>query len=195
VIFLVRHGQTVFNAERRQQGHMDSPLTALGLAQGAAIGRLLQGLVSKPDGWRLISSPLGRAQATAAIIGQALDLPVETDPRVIEVSFGEWDGRLRDELAAEHPETFGRGDWQFAAPGGESFEAVEARVGDWLASLPAEPERKVIVVSHGGSGRVVRGAYLGLSRAETWAQDVPQDAVFRLASGAVERIDCEAAAQ
>jgi probable phosphoglycerate mutase len=38
---------------------------------------------------------------------------------------------------------------------------------------------------------VVRGAYLGLSREETWAQDVPQDAVFRLASGAVERFDCE----
>ena len=195
MIYLVRHGQTVFNAERRQQGHLDSPLTALGRAQGAAIGRLLQGLIEKPDDWRLISSPLGRAQDTAGLIGQALGLPVETDRRVIEVSFGQWDGRLRDELAAEHPDTFGRGDWQFAAPGGESFESVETRVGDWLASLPPEPERKVIVVSHGGSGRVVRGAYLGLPRAETLAQEVPQDAVFRLASGAVERIDCEVAAQ
>jgi probable phosphoglycerate mutase len=195
MIYLVRHGQTHFNAERRQQGHMDSPLTTLGRAQAAAAGRLLRDLVGKPDGWRLIASPLGRAQDTADVIGQALGLPIETDPRVIEVSFGEWDGRLRDELAAEHPETFGRGDWQFAAPGGESFESVEARVGAWLAGLPPEPERKVIVVSHGGSGRVVRGAYLGLSRAETWAQDVPQDAVFRLASGAVERIDCEVAAQ
>ena len=77
--------------------------------------------------------------------------------------------------------------------GGETYEDVHARVADWLSSLPAEPERKVIVVSHGGSGRVVRGAYLGLSRAETWAQDVPQDAVFRLASGAVARFDCEPA--
>lgn len=195
MIYLVRHGQTHFNAERRQQGHMDSPLTALGRAQAAAAGRLLRDLIGEPDGWRLIASPLGRAQDTAGVIGQALGLPIETDPRVIEVSFGEWDGRLRDELAAEHPETFGRGDWQFAAPGGESFESVEARVSQWLKSLPPEPERKVIVVSHGGSGRVVRGAYLGLSRAETWAQDVPQDAVFRLASGAVERIDCEVAAQ
>ena len=195
MIYLVRHGQTVFNAERRQQGHLDSPLTALGRAQGAAIGRLLQGLIEKPDDWRLISSPLGRAQDTAGLIGQALGLPVETDRRVIEVSFGQWDGRLRDELAAEHPETFGQGGWQFAAPGGEGVETVEARVGDWLASLPPEPERKVIVVSHGGSGRVVRGAYLGLSRAETWAQDVPQVAVFRLASGSVERIDCEVAVQ
>ena len=195
MIYLVRHGETEFNAERRQQGHLDSPLTTLGRAQGAAIGRLLRDLIDEPDGWRLISSPLGRAQATAGLIAEALGLPIETDRRVIEVSFGEWDGRLRDELAAEHPETFGRGGWQFAAPGGESYESVEARVGDWLASLPPEPQRKVIVVSHGGSGRVVRGAYLGLPRAETLAQEVPQDAVFRLASGSVERIDCEVAVQ
>jgi probable phosphoglycerate mutase len=195
MIYLVRHGQTHFNAERRMQGHLDSPLTALGRDQAAAIGRLLRDLIGKPVGWRLVSSPLGRAQATAAIIGQTLGLPIETDRRVIEVSFGQWDGRLRDELAAEHPDTFGQGGWQFAAPGGESVEAVEARVGDWLADLPPEPERRVIVVSHGGSGRVVRGAYLGLPRAETWAQDVPQDAVFRLANGAVERIDCQVVAQ
>lgn len=191
MIYLVRHGQTAFNAEGRMQGHLDSPLTDLGLAQARAFGALLGGLIAKPAEWRLISSPLGRARSTAAQIGRALNLPVETDPRVIEVSFGQWDGRLRRELAAEHPDTFGRGDWQFAAPGGESFEAVETRIADWLSELPAEPDRKVVVVCHGGSGRVVRGAYLGLSRAETWSQDVPQDAVFRLANGTVDRIDCE----
>lgn len=195
MIYLVRHGETEFNAERRQQGHLDSPLTPLGRAQGAAIGRLLRGLIEKPDDWRLVSSPLGRAQTTAGLISEALGLPIQTDRRVIEVSFGQWDGRLRDELAVEHPDTFGRGGWQFAALGGESYDSVEARVGDWLASLPPEPERKVIVVSHGGSGRVVRGAYLGLPREEALAQEAPQDAVFRLASGSIERIDCEVAVQ
>ena len=195
MIYLVRHGETEFNAERRQQGHMDSPLTALGRAQAQAVGHLLKRQVGGEDGWRIIASPLGRAQHTAQIIGETLGLRVETDRRVIEVSFGQWDGRLRDELAAEFPGTFGRGGWQFAAPGGETYEAVERRVSDWLADLPPEPQRKVIVVCHGGSGRVVRGAYLGLPRAETWTQDVPQDAVFRLASGAVERFDCELSAQ
>lgn len=193
MIYLVRHGQTQFNAERRQQGRLDSPLTALGRSQAAAVGRLLQDLVGKPADWRLVSSPLGRAQDTAAIIGERLGLAVETDPRVTEVSFGEWDGRLRDELAAEHPEVFARKDWQFSAPGGETYEQVRARVGDWLADLPAEPERKVIVVTHGGAGRLLRGAFMGLSREDTWAQEVPQDAVYRLANGAVVRFDCEAA--
>lgn len=193
MIYLVRHGQTQFNAERRQQGRLDSDLTPLGLSQAAAVGRLLQGRTGKPAGWRLVASPLGRAQATAAIIGQALRLTVETDPRVTEVSFGQWDGRLRDELAAEHPETFSRKDWQFSAPGGERYEEVHARVSDWLADLPPELDRKVIVVSHGGAGRVLRGAFLGLSREETWAQEVPQDAVFRLANAAIVRFDCEPA--
>jgi len=193
MIYLVRHGQTQFNAERRQQGRLDSDLTPLGLSQAAAVGRLLQGLTGKPAGWRLVASPLGRAQATAEIIGQALGLAVETDPRVTEVSFGQWDGRLRDELAAEHPETFARKDWQFSAPGGERYEEVHARVSDWLTDLPPEPDRKVIVVSHGGAGRVLRGAFLGLSREATWAQEVPQDAVFRLANAAIVRFDCEPA--
>lgn len=193
MIYLVRHGQTQFNAERRQQGRLDSPLTALGRSQAAAVGRLLQDLVGKPAGWRLVSSPLGRALDTARIIGERLGLPVETDPRVIEVSFGQWDGRLRDELAAEHPDVFARKDWQFSAPGGETYEDVHARVADWLSSLPAEPERKVIVVSHGGAGRLLRGAFMGLSRQDTWSQEVPQDAVYRLASGAVVRFDCEPA--
>ena len=180
MIYLVRHGQTQFNAERRQQGRLDSDLTPLGLSQAAAVGRLLQGLTGKPAGWRLVASPLGRAQATA-------------DPRVTEVSFGEWDGRLRDELAAEHPEVFARKDWQFSAPGGERYEDVHARVSGWLADLPPESHRKVIVVSHGGAGRVLRGAFLGLSREETWAQAAPQDAVFRMANAAIVRFDCQPA--
>ena len=52
MIYLVRHGETEFNAERRQQGHMDSPLTALGRAQAHAVGHLLKRQVSGEDGWR-----------------------------------------------------------------------------------------------------------------------------------------------
>ena len=193
MIYLVRHGQTQFNAERRQQGRLDSDLTPLGRSQAAAVGRLLQGLTGKPAGWRLVASPLGRAQATADIIGRTLGLTAETDPRVTEVSFGEWDGRLRDELAAEHPEVFARKDWQFSAPGGERYEDVHARVSGWLADLPPESHRKVIVVSHGGAGRVLRGAFLGLSCEETWAQAAPQDAVFRMANAAIVRFDCQPA--
>ena len=192
MIYLVRHGETEFNRERRIQGHVDSPLTELGVRQARAVGRLLRDLIREPEGWRIVSSPLGRARITAEIVADKLGgLPVELDERLKEMSWGPHDGRLRAELEAEHPETFGRSGWAFDAATGESYEAVAARLGDWLASLPPEPERKIIAVSHGISGRVLRGLYANLDRDRSAQQDVPQDAVYLLQHGGVGRIDCE----
>ncbi|HEX3367051.1 histidine phosphatase family protein [Phenylobacterium sp.] len=192
MIYLVRHGQTEFNRERRIQGHVDSPLTELGVRQAKAVGRLLADLIREPRGWRIVSSPLGRAHATAEIVSQKLGgLPVELDDRLKEMSWGAHDGRLRAELEAEHPETFGKTGWAFDAATGESYEDVAARVSAWLAELPPEPERRIIAVSHGISGRVLRGLYANLPRDQAGQQDVPQDAVFLLQHGGVGRIDCE----
>jgi probable phosphoglycerate mutase len=191
VLYLVRHGQTEFNRERRIQGHVDSPLTELGMRQARAVAGLLADLIRGEAGWRIVSSPLGRAAATAEIIGERLALPVELDARLKEMSWGPHDGRLRRELELEHPETFGRTNWAFDAPGGEAYEAVAARVGAWLAELPPEPERRIIAVSHGITGRVLRGLYANLGRDQAATQDVPQDAVFLLQHGRVGRIDCE----
>ena len=193
MIYLVRHGQTEFNRERRIQGHNDSPLTERGVRQAEAVGRLLRDLIRDPLGWRIVSSPLGRAHATARIIASIVKGPeVELDDRLKEMSWGSSDGRLRSDLEAETPDTFGKTGWAFDAPtGGESYDAVHARVAEWLASLPPEPERRVIAVSHGISGRVLRGLYANLDRDRAGQQDVPQDAIFLLQHGGVGRIDCE----
>jgi probable phosphoglycerate mutase len=191
VIYLVRHGQTEWNRERRIQGHGDSPLTELGLRQARAVAGLLQDLIRERAGWRIISSPLGRAKDTARIIAERLALPVELDERLMEMGWGEHDGRLRRELEREYPDTFGRTNWAFDVPCGESYDEVAARVGAWLAELPPEPDRRVIAVSHGITGRVLRGLYAGLGRDQAATQDVPQDAVFLLQHGRVGRIDCE----
>ncbi len=191
MIYLVRHGETEFNRERRIQGRFDSALTARGVSQAQAIGRLLKDLIREPDGWRIISSPLGRARATAEMVAAPLGLPVEFDERLREISWGDFDGRLRSELEAEHPESFGRTGWAFDAPSGEPYAAVAERVGAWLSDLPPEPERKVIAVSHGVTGRVLRGLYADLPRDLAARQEVPQDAVFLLQHGGVGRIDCE----
>lgn len=191
MIYLVRHGETEFNRERRLQGHVDSALTELGLRQAQAVGALLRDLIGGEPGWRIVSSPLGRARRTAEIVAEALGLTeIETDARLIELSWGDWDGRLRHDLAAAYPEAFGKTGWAFHAPTGETYDEVCARLSSWLAALPPEPERRIIAVSHGVAGRVLRGVYGGLAPDAIVTQDVPQDAVFRLADGTIRRIDC-----
>jgi probable phosphoglycerate mutase len=198
MIYLVRHGETEFNRERRLQGHVDSALTARGLAQAQAVGDLLKDLTDRePGGWRIAASPLGRARRTAEIVAGRLGIEaaeIAIEPRLIELSWGEWDGRLRDDLAAAYPDTFGRTNWAFHAPTGETYEEMCARLTSWLGELPPEPERRVIAVSHGVTGRILRGLYAGLAPEEVVTQDVPQDAVFRLRHGTITRIDSESMA-
>ena len=193
MIYLCRHGQTAFNREHRLQGQMESDLTPLGRAQAGAMGDLLHDLIARdpPAPWRIVASPLRRARETAGIIGARLDLPVEFDDRLMELTVGDWEGRLRSDLAREHPQAFADRQWFFAAPGGETYDQVMARVTAWLADQVAEPERRLIVVSHGIAGRLLRGAYAGLSPAQVMELDVPQDALYRLHVGQIDRLDCE----
>lgn len=189
MIYLVRHGQTQFNVERRMQGSLDTPLTELGHAQAKAMAALLAREIGDASGWRLISSPQPRARTTAGYIAEALGIPIELEPRIREISTGAFEGRLREEILEEMPEAL-RPEWWFHGPGGESFEVAAQRIDGWLAELPPEPERKVIAVCHGISGRVIRGRYMGLDRRALVDLDVPQDAIFRLGGGAVERLAC-----
>jgi broad specificity phosphatase PhoE len=191
MILLARHGETEWNVERRMQGRQDSPLTERGRRQAQAVARLVRDLTAREAGpWRLVSSPLGRARATAALIAEATGLPLETDDRLMEVTCGPWEGRLWDDVAAHHKLEAERRRWIFEALGGESYDSVEARVTSFLADLAPEPERRVVAVTHGAAGRVLRGAYAGLARDAVYELDIPQDAVHRLQNGQIERFDC-----
>ena len=153
---------------------------------------LLHDLVSRdpPQPWRLISSPMRRARATAGAIAARLGLPVEVDERLVEIHVGAWEGLLRSDLERTHPEVFTDSEWLFRSPGGETYEDVMGRVGGWLAEQADEPERRLIVVSHGVAGRLLRGAYARLSRGDVIRSDAPQDAIFRLAGGRLDRLAC-----
>ena len=195
MIYLCRHGQTFHNREGRMQGQTESDLTPLGQAQAAAMGELLAGLIETPADWRIVASPLRRARDTAETIGARLGLPVAIDERLVEIDVGEWSNRLREEVRGENPHLHGDDAWGFHAPGGETYEVMMARLRAWLSEQAAEPERRLIVVSHGVAGRLLRGAYAGLSKAETLAQDIPQDAVYRLMAGQIDRFDCAPVAE
>jgi broad specificity phosphatase PhoE len=195
-LYMLRHGETAWNTERRMQGAKDSPLTERGRQQALAMGRTLRReLAREPAPTVFLRSPLGRARETAEIIGRELGLdPGEwrDDPRLVELGYGDWEGLSWKEIEVTHPTALA--DWRadphgYCPPGGETHLALRQRSTAVLADIIASRARTV-VVSHGVSGAVVRGLHLGLDARAIFVLEKPQDAFFRLLAGAEERISC-----
>lgn len=187
MIWLVRHGQTDFNRDGRLQGRIDSPLTELGLSQAARVGAFFAGRIGDGGAWRLVASPLGRAAHTARIIGAATGLTPELDERIMELSIGSWEGLARDEIEALRPDLAGA-PFFMHSPDGEPWDVAAGRVSSFLADH--QGETNVIAVSHAGCGKVIRGVQMGLSLEAVRGLDTPQDAVYALTPGAMQRHDC-----
>ncbi|NIA71102.1 histidine phosphatase family protein [Pelagibius litoralis] len=197
MIYLVRHGQTVWNSIGRLQGQKDSPLTARGVAQAGAMGSLLAETLRRENAAppKIVSSPLGRAWQTAAIVADRLGIDpaaITLEPRIAEISFGDWEARSEAQLAELFPETWAARQadkWNYITPGGESYALVATRLKSWMAEL--EDGAPLVAVSHGLAGRILRGLYLKATPEEVFAMDEPQDGFFRLAQGVVTRFDVE----
>ena len=192
LLFLIRHGQTEFNVQRRLQGRMDSPLTALGVEQARRMGRVLKTFAEEPERWTMVCSPLGRTQRTAEIVCETIGLgcQIETDDRLMEIDVGDWEGLNGEEIEAARPGAREAAGWLLDAPGGETWETASARVASWLAEHEEQDDRRRLVVSHGITGRILRALYAGEAAEQLWTTpSPPQDAVFRLWKGVVGRID------
>jgi broad specificity phosphatase PhoE len=185
-IFLVRHGETEWNRARRYQGWSDSPLTADGVAQAAALGRRLAALPEAVNA-DIVASPLGRARHTAEIIAASLgrSAPPRLDSRLREISLGSWDGLMRKEVRSRLGADFAEWEWYFRAPDGESYETFAARLADWLRDTA---DGSLIAVCHGVVTRLLRGLYASLPRDAALRLAVPQDRIFRLAGGMIDEI-------
>ena len=181
-IFLIRHGETEFNRVGRFQGQSDSSLTSQGIRQARRNGMVLASLVDKDQSWRIVASPLGRTLHTAQLISTEIGIDtsrIELEERIQEIGFGCWEGLDVQSIEAREPGAWERrrsDQWNYAQEGGESMADVAQRVASWLQDL----EGNVIAVSHGTTGRIIRGQYLGLTREQTLQLDQPQDIVFEL---------------
>ena len=192
-VYLLRHGQTLWNSRGRLQGQKDSPLTWKGLNQARACGDILARHLERPSDFTMVCSPLGRAWQTATIVAEALGQEpdaVRHEPRLMEVRFGDWEGLTWDEIEARDPDERQRRlamRWTHRAPGGgESYRDVALRIADWMGSI--EQNARLIVVGHGLAGRVLRGLYLGLPPEKIVELEEPQDALFHLSDGEVTRL-------
>ena len=193
MIYLVRHGQTEYNVERRIQGHGDSPLTALGREQARLMGLTLGRLIGGGDA-TIFASPLGRTQDTARIVAQAagIDSPIVLDDDLKEVGLGVWEGLTHRQIAHKWPDFPSRDamDWHFQSPDGEDFDGLSARLARALDRVRAHSGAHRVIVSHGVAGRILRGLHAELPRHETLALDIPQDALFVLDDGRIRRVEC-----
>lgn len=198
-LYLVRHGQTRWNVERRLQGRTDSPLTLVGLEQVRAYGVLLRAVLPPDAAPSICASPLPRTRQTASILAELLEVPGERcgeSELLAERYCGDWEGLKLEELAARHGEGVRRAWKAWDAPiggDGETLGAVQDRARAWLA-LPrlAGP---VVVVTHGVMSRQFRGAYLGLGPEATLELEThAQDRIYRMQDGTVTALLVEPAA-
>lgn len=192
-LYYVRHGLTDWNIDGRLQGGHDIPLNDRGRVQAAQCAVILRDLFARakrvaPD-FHYVSSPLVRASETMDILRKALGLPPDgyaRDPRLKEIAFGEWEGLTyldvlkRDRAVVEKREG---NKWLFRPPGGETYEEVARRVGEWHATL----DRDTVVTAHGGTARALVG-YLGIAMPEEAAhQPIEQGVVYVFADKKLTR--------
>ena len=192
IIYLFRHGETKWNTEGRRQGHKNSPLTCRGKLQAKNNAHCLQRNSSLDEPIIVYSSPLGRAKDTTTIILNELDISTNSinfDDRLMESSFGKWEGLTDHEVAERYPDSWKARTadrWNTRPPSGESYADVNSRVGEWFNEV--ELSLTTIVVCHGLTSRVLRGIYLGLSHQEIFDLKEPHVGFFKLNNGTTSYI-------
>jgi ribonuclease H / adenosylcobalamin/alpha-ribazole phosphatase len=161
-LVLARHGQTALTAQKRFSGvRTDPELTSVGRDQALRLATAVHELGPVHS---VLASSLRRARETAQIIADRLGVPVRTDQRLVECDFGIWDGLAWAEIERDWPNELAG--WlkstAVAPPGGESFDAVAARVRAIQEELQADqPGRTVLLVSHVSPIKLLVGQALG----------------------------------
>jgi alpha-ribazole phosphatase len=167
-LYLARHGETLWNIEKRVQGWENSPLTETGIRQAEALADRL----ARVPLVAVYSSDLGRANHTARIVAQRHNLEVHATPAFREMSWGEWEGLTWQQMQAQDPDRWaafvqkgqdelaeGETDWEATThiPGGETIAETARRMyaglNEIIARHPNETDC-VLVVGHGGSLRL-----------------------------------------
>jgi probable phosphoglycerate mutase len=149
-LLAIRHGETVWNAEKRYQGYGDSPLTEIGRKQVTALGRRL----TRVRFDHLISSDLGRARETASIVADFTGHPVEIDCRLRERNYGVLEGLTLNEIKTRHSDVLNQldnNDPDYIVPDGESHRQHYRRNVGFMEEVLTNWSGAIIaVVAHGG---------------------------------------------
>ncbi len=187
LLYVCRHGLTDWNAEGRLQGQADTDLSDIGRGQARRNGLLLREMIGDAREFDFVASPLKRTRETMEIVRAAMGLDpagYETDARLMELHFGDWQGFTFAELESRLPgSTRGRDadKWNFLPPGAgaESYAGLARRISPWLDGLT----KPTVCVTHGGIVRSIFRLVGGLGDAEAATMSVPQDRVLEMRDG------------
>jgi probable phosphoglycerate mutase len=180
-MFVVRHSETLANTHSVFQGHTDSSLTPTGVIQAGSIARTLK----KYDCKRIVSSDLKRAAHTASLIAERTGLEVTEDKDLREVYFGLWDGLPAEAIKKIYNAAWNErqgNKWAWNGYEGESYLQAFERANKWLINNYNE---QTIVVCHGTFGKILRGAYAGLSPEEIMSIGFEHTDIFQLLNGEI----------
>ena len=162
LLVLLRHGRSRADDEQVIEGRYDSPLTDVGRAQAEATARRWVEAGRRFD--RIVASTLVRARETAEIVGSALGVRVDPDPRWMEHDNGPLAGLSREQAERRFPTPAFRSRWApLTAEGGESWEGLHRRASEALEALQLRPGERVLVVAHGGILNAALRVLLGTS--------------------------------
>lgn len=175
-LYILRHGETEWNAAGRLQGRHDSPLTPRGRAQAQAQRDILR--AEDLEGFTAFSSPQGRAFQTAAIALEGQVENIHTDDRLSEIGLGEWAGEDRAALIAREAVADAFALYE-RAPDGEGFARLQTRCRAFLESL----DTPAVIVTHGITSRMLRLILLGRDITDLAHLEGGQGVVFRLHDG------------
>ncbi|MGH1406819.1 MAG: histidine phosphatase family protein [Rhodomicrobiaceae bacterium] len=204
-LYLLRHGETDWNVKKRLQGRTDTSLNDAGRAQALRHGVQLKlelaqffqssslkniHLQNELKAWSFVSSPLKRCRETMEIVLSALELPshsYDIDDRLLEISFGEWEGKSWVELRDETPklvEARFKNPWDVSGPQGETYTELRSRVLSWYEDLSVN----TIAVTHSGPSRIVRSAVSNLPEDQVLSLESPQDRFIKVYTDGFEWI-------
>jgi probable phosphoglycerate mutase len=149
LLYLIRHGESVYNAETRIQGQLDISLSPLGLKQGHAVAASFRGMPIDA----IFASPLSRARETAQPLADVLQLPLQLEPRLMEINAGIFQGHTWPEINQCWPDEGAA--WReqnpdFRIPQGESRRELMRRAMAALTDIRERGFNRVVVVAHGG---------------------------------------------
>ncbi|KRB32177.1 MULTISPECIES: histidine phosphatase family protein [Mesorhizobium] len=190
LVYIVRHGQTAWNAEFRLQGQADTDLNALGREQATGNGHRLAQLVGDVRDFDFVASPMRRTRETMERIRAAMKLDplaYRTDVRLVEVNFGDWQSFTFAELETQSPgasRSRALDKWNFQPPGegAESYQMLLERVKPCFDEL----DRRTICVTHGGVMRTLFRFVLDMAEDEAANLEIPQDRVLKLEGHSLE---------